>query len=127
MNSRDAHVRLLFRLAQQLPTKRLHVPMSPTTTGEAMRTKAFNTPCNFSEVALIEAMGDVGPAFTYELHVATADLPMAIHLCRKMMAQYQYNPLAPYINVKGNALYKRGEWSIGANGKAMWSAGVGTL
>lgn len=86
--------------------------------------KPFSVPPDFSRTALEEALPYIGPAFVYEVRCHYADIAWMRGIVRKLMADVEGSPLAPYINLVIDDSYTRDEWSVHANDKAMGSPGA---
>lgn len=70
--------------------------------------RCFDVPCDLGEVALIEAARQVGPSFSYTLHVNEHARVETYNLVRK--AQVEDHPFAPYINVIAHQESEIGQW-----------------
>jgi hypothetical protein len=78
---------------------------------------------DLSDVAMQEAAHRLGPAFVYELHIRDSMVVWTRGFLKKMNADTQGNPFAPYVNiVMDNDLIPH-EWYVTANGKSVGSAG----
>lgn len=88
------------------------------------RYEKLATPCDFCRTSLEECLIKIGPAFVYEVRCALSDTVWMRSHVRKIMADVEGSPLAPYINLVPDYDYGRDEWSVHANGLAVGSAGV---
>lgn len=79
----------------------------------------MQVPCNLAESTLIDAINWVDQVggrvrWYYAVHVSSKDVFDAAMLLRKLGAQSQNNPLAPYINLYVEPTFEAGEWCLGA-------------
>lgn len=74
-----------------------------------------------SKTSLEMAARDVGPSFTYNLHVHTIRLFQARNIVYAIIAHVKSNPFAPYINIIENTALDEGEWVLEANDKRVGS------
>jgi hypothetical protein len=75
---------------------------------------------DMSQTAFAQAAEVVGPAFSYNLYVASPYLNYARRLARELLADNKDNPFAPYLNVLPDDSLGR-EWVLEANGQRVGS------
>jgi hypothetical protein len=78
---------------------------------------------DLTEVAMQEAAHRLGPAFVYELHVRDSMVVHARGFMKKMNADTQGNPFAPYVNIATDNDLSTNEWYVTANQNSVGSKG----
>jgi hypothetical protein len=81
---------------------------------------------NLCAMTLTQAVVKLGPSFVYDLWVSPAALHEARSLLRRLAADVEDNPLAPYVNLHLGPGMKPFEWFVTLPGKkiAFGSQGV---
>lgn len=75
---------------------------------------------DISQTSLSEAAQKIGPAFSYNLYVASPYLNYSRRVAASLLADNKDNPFAPYLNVLPDDSLGR-EWYLEANGKRVGS------
>ena len=78
---------------------------------------------DLSEISMQEVAHRLGPAFVYELHVRDSIVVWARGFLKKMNADTQNNPFAPYVNILTDNDLDSGEWYVTANQNSVGSKG----
>lgn len=88
-----------------------------------MTYESLPVPVDLCVVALEEAARCLGPAFVYTLTVRTGDTIWVRAMLRKMGADVQDNPFAPYVNLVTDEALAPHEWHLSDGKRAVGSKG----